>query len=342
MIILKTEEEQIYLKNLQLGPANVLIKILIIHEYTRFSKGSLASNFLEGARMLKSLPTIYNLCLKNKFATITISEVDPEKYFYLMWLPFIRVVYVLHSEPDELASSFTRFSANFLLGRRKKIITVSKSNRDKLIRNWKISKRAAKYVHMIYNTAGRAYNNSAQDLKAPGSQKIVLTLAHVVHYKNPEVWLKVAQRVTALRPDVSFLWLGNGQLFDYFRTLTAENDRIKFAGFVEDPSDYLDKALVYYQPSLKESQGIGVLEAMASGLPCVVSSVGGLPESVLNGCNGFVTEPNDIEKQIMDILKLIDDPELHRDFGLRSASRYEQLFSTQRFLRQMDSVYRPS
>jgi len=77
-------------------------------------------------------------------------------------------------------------------------------------------------------------------------------------------------------------------------------------------SKFYNIADIYIQPSLYESFGITILEAMACGKAIVASDCGGIPEIVFNGYNGFLVRPNNIEELIENIFKIFNNPELKR------------------------------
>lgn len=111
----------------------------------------------------------------------------------------------------------------------------------------------------------------------------------------------------------------NQELKAYIR----ENDlkkNVKILGFVTDEElekEYR-KASIFTMASLEESQGIVVLEAMATGKPVVVTDIGGMPFMVEEGENGFVVEPRSGEALAEGIVKLLEDDTMRKRFGERS------------------------
>lgn len=71
---------------------------------------------------------------------------------------------------------------------------------------------------------------------------------------------------------------------------------------------------VYFFPSDTETFGNVVIEAMASGLPCVVADGGGPKSFVNNGVNGFLCSPNDVTAYFEKIQQLLNDPKLYQSF----------------------------
>jgi glycosyltransferase involved in cell wall biosynthesis len=114
------------------------------------------------------------------------------------------------------------------------------------------------------------------------------------------------------------------------RRLARDRD-VRFAGAV--PEEELPllyrRAAVLALPSVHrtcygreiavvELLGLVVLEAMASGTPVVCSRVGGLPELVKDGVNGFLVEPGDVEQLRERLEQLLGDPPLAAQMGRRA------------------------
>jgi glycosyltransferase involved in cell wall biosynthesis len=73
--------------------------------------------------------------------------------------------------------------------------------------------------------------------------------------------------------------------------------------------------------STMETSPIAILEAMYAGLPVVVTNVGGVPEIVANGVNGFLVSPNGIQKTYDYMVKLLNDANLRKEIGLRNKKK---------------------
>jgi glycosyltransferase involved in cell wall biosynthesis len=132
------------------------------------------------------------------------------------------------------------------------------------------------------------------------------------------------------RPETVFVWLGDGELLQALRQKVQEmsmEERILLPGYVEYPATWYARACIYIQPSLRESHGIAVLEAMTQGLPCVVADTGGLPESVVDNETGFVCPPGDVTGLSGRVLELLGDAALRERMGTAGRLRAEQFFS---------------
>jgi glycosyltransferase involved in cell wall biosynthesis len=78
---------------------------------------------------------------------------------------------------------------------------------------------------------------------------------------------------------------------------------------------------------------------MAAGLPVVATRVGGNPELVLDGRTGLLVPPENAAEIAAAIVRLLDDPDMAREFGAAGRQRIIQEFSIERMLRQTEELY---
>lgn len=90
--------------------------------------------------------------------------------------------------------------------------------------------------------------------------------------------------------------------------------------FAEVPRDYRE-ADIYVSTALSDGTPVSLLEAMASGLPCIATNVGGVPEWVSDGVDGVLIPPGDPEILAERLLDLASRPQLRAALGARARSR---------------------
>ena len=118
-------------------------------------------------------------------------------------------------------------------------------------------------------------------------------------------------RMAAMKADVSRLGIGGS---------------VVFAGYADNIKEWLWGADIFVSPSeLPEGFSVMLLEAMASGLPAVATSIGGSPELVEDGVNGMLYDPGDAGLLAEKLLSMLNGresiPELSRQ-AVKSASRF--------------------
>lgn len=278
------------------------------------------------------------LIFKYKPDVIVISEGNPGSFLGMFILP-IRIIYILHTYPRRNMRWPVRVLLNSCLSERKIILTVSEFAKRNILQFW-VSFNNSDYVKVIYHTVGEL---ASYEKINSNSKLTILTLGHVVAYKNPYFWIDVAQKVIQELPEqVQFIWVGEGELLcNCLKRVKALNiSNIKFVGFVDDVNTLYAESDIYFQPSLIESLSLSVLDAMRWGLPCIVSVNGGLPETVINNKTGFVIDVNSVERTFRKIVQLILDSKLRNEMGKAARLYYENKFSQDKWSKAMETIHR--
>ncbi len=113
-----------------------------------------------------------------------------------------------------------------------------------------------------------------------------------------------------------FAWVGTGSKVSALRELAQRDPRLSVAtaSFAQMPRQYADADICVIPSVASEGQSLSCLEAMASGLPVVVTRVGALPELVTDGVDGLVCDPTP-QALAAAIRRLVRDPGLRRRLG---------------------------
>jgi len=246
------------------------------------------------------------------------------------------ILYFVHSYPEAIMGSPWRAWVKLqvisrILSSGKKLVTVSNFARRQILAAWTRDGRSAN-IQVIPNTTRPDMPERPQRTRAESGAVNVITMGHVVSYKNPHLWLDVAEAVVRRNGGgrLRFLWAGDGVLLEECRSAAQRrglSDLVQFVGPTGNAARFLETGDIYFQPSDKESQGISVLEAMRFSLPCVVTAVGGLQETVQDGETGFVVPPGDVEGMAAAIFALVRDAGLRRRLGHAGSQRYAAEYS---------------
>lgn len=193
-------------------------------------------------------------------------------------------------------------------------------------------------IEVVYNSV-KVREREVRNVANP----VVLTIGHLVPYKNPELWLEVARRVVQSIPEVSFVWLGDGEMLESMRQRTAElglGENVEYKGYTPDVDRFYMEAMVYFQPSTIENLSLSVLDAMVHSVPCVASDAGGLPETVIDGKTGFTCHVEDVEGFASKIIELLSNPSLRERMGKAGRQRVAELFSEEEQERKIIGLYK--
>ncbi|MGI8828156.1 MAG: glycosyltransferase family 4 protein [Candidatus Limnocylindria bacterium] len=141
-------------------------------------------------------------------------------------------------------------------------------------------------------------------------------------------------------PDAWLVIVGEGSQTDALRAQAAAfSDRIVFTGRREDVSALTADLTVAVLPSLREAQGISILEAMARRVPVVASAVGGIPEVITSGVDGLLVPPGDSAALAAAVGSLLSDPSLRARMGEAGYRTVADRFSIDAQVRRTQSVY---
>lgn len=129
----------------------------------------------------------------------------------------------------------------------------------------------------------------------PSTGQDILFVGRLVRNKGPQCLIEALPSVLESHPDASLRIVGTGPCRETLGDRVTElglEDRVDFLGFVDSVAQEMRAADIFCRPSLSEGMPLTLLEAMASGLPSVVTAVGGVPDVVTNRENGLlVAEP---------------------------------------------------
>lgn len=122
--------------------------------------------------------------------------------------------------------------------------------------------------------------------------------------------IEAARRFSASHPEICFVLVGEGRDFELFKQQTAALDNIALVGLVDNVGDYLKAFDIFLFPSRHEGLGSILLDALDFGLPVIATDVGGIPEIIENGVNGFLVKPDAIDDICESILGLYSESTL--------------------------------
>jgi glycosyltransferase involved in cell wall biosynthesis len=159
------------------------------------------------------------------------------------------------------------------------------------------------------------------------SRRYIATVARFHPVKDHATLLRGFAQVVAQCADVDLLLAGDGPLRGELENLTRSLEmegRVRFLGVRSDVPVLLKAADLFALTSLSEAASLTVLEAMASSLPVVVTAVGGNPEMVRDGVDGFLVPRGDAASVASTILRVLDDPVGAAAMGAAGRARVEQ------------------
>jgi glycosyltransferase involved in cell wall biosynthesis len=214
------------------------------------------------------------------------------------------------------------------------VTCVSKFLLDKLDRSM-LKPRMAK---VIYNGVDTQLFRPAKDPKEirrkwqfPVDAKIVV-FSSVGGRKNP--WKDFATFESTFQ-SISENYVGKEKLIFLClggtgTTRKNGNCRLVFTGFLPNQAmvaELYQMADLYLHPTKIDSFPNVILEAMACGIPSIATAVGGIPEQINDGWNGFLCKPGNAQELTIKALKLLDDPGMRGQMGKNGMNLVREMFT---------------
>ena len=138
--------------------------------------------------------------------------------------------------------------------------------------------------------------------------------------------------LAANRTDLRLRMVGDGndrRRCENIARLAPGGDHVEFAGYRTDVDAQLEDADAFVLPSMNENLPLALLQAMALGLPCIATNVGGIRE-VLDADCGVIVPPGDTQSLRAAMERLISEPDLAARLGRAARRRIEERFSLAR------------
>jgi glycosyltransferase involved in cell wall biosynthesis len=113
-----------------------------------------------------------------------------------------------------------------------------------------------------------------------------------------------------------------------------------FVGYQTDVAGYYRLFDAFFLPSVNEGTPVSAIEALASGTPVVANRVGGVPDVVRDGLDGYLVEPGDTEGAADRLASLAGDTTLREQMGESGRARVRDHYSVARLVDDVDRLYR--
>jgi len=180
-------------------------------------------------------------------------------------------------------------------------------------------------------------------LKIEEDEKMIIFVGTLRPVKGIKYLIKAMKLIIKENENVKLMLVGDGEEREELESLVVEldlKDCVKFIGRVqnEEIPRYMIASDVFVLPSFSEGFPVVILEAMASGLPIVATKVGGLPEIVKDGENGFLVEPKNPEEIAEKVLLILKGDKLRERISENNKKKVKE-YSWERVSEQIEEVY---
>ena len=172
-------------------------------------------------------------------------------------------------------------------------------------------------------------------------EKIVIHVSNFRPVKRTDAVVRIFKKIRE-RLNARLLLVGEGPELDKTLRIARDigvSDHVEALGEQDQVQSLLSVSDLFLLPSLQESFGLSALEAMACDVPVVASRVGGLPEVIDHGRNGFLHPPDDLDGMANSAVRLMTDPALHERIARAGRTLVETKFCADEIVPKYEEYY---
>lgn len=249
------------------------------------------------------------------------------------------------------ASFMLQESENSVLNLRKKVISFTLRNVDSVIAISENVKQslvayfciALEKISVLYNGVELAIDDNSifqdHDLSRKNlSHTNIIYVGRLIKEKGVQTIIKA---IKLLNSNYQLTIVGDGPYREYLEKLSIGcEERIFFVGVQKNIYNYLKKADIFvHVPDCEEGFGLTVVEAMSTGIVCIVGNRGAMSEIIDNGINGYLItsgDPNVLAKKIEEVSQIINSKNIKKI--VLNARNKSNLFSIKKYTDDLDRM----
>ena len=181
-----------------------------------------------------------------------------------------------------------------------------------------------------------------KELGIPQNALIVGTVGRLVPVKGLKFLIEAAREIISRYPNTFFVFTGDGYLRRDLEKRASDlgiKENVVFLGWRNDAAKIISVTDIFVLPSLNEGMGRVLAEAMALGKPIVASNVGGIPDLVIHGKNGFLVPSKNSRELAKYIQILLEDKEKREKMG-REGREMAGNFSHEIMIKKISRLYK--
>ena len=186
--------------------------------------------------------------------------------------------------------------------------------------------------------------NLRRELNLKADDLIIGNVANLRPPKGQKYLIEAAAIICQRLPQAKFLLIGegSGRLKEEAERQIADLkllDNVQLLGFREDVPELLRLFDIFVLPSTSEGLPMSIVEAMAAAKPVLATKIGGLPEIVAEGENGYLVEPANVEALAQKLKLLLENDKLRAVMGERGRQIANEKFSLRMMIEKYQDLY---
>lgn len=181
-------------------------------------------------------------------------------------------------------------------------------------------------------------NKKRKELGIKDNEIVLLSIGELIKRKNHESVIRALSKLN--NPNITYLICGQGNLENYLKNISKDLDvNVKFLGFRKDINEICKVSDIFIFPSLQEGLPVALMEAMAAGLPCIVSNVRGNIDLVKSDNNKVFFNPKNIDEIIYLLNNIIENKKFCEELSINNL-RNSNLYNICYIKEQLIKIYK--
>jgi sugar transferase (PEP-CTERM/EpsH1 system associated) len=285
-----------------------------------------------------------NLIKTEKIEIVHTHNMGPMLYGTLgAWIARVPAVHTKHDRENKITSKVL-WSAAWSMN--KSVIMISEDARKEFLKHTFVEPAKVRVIRNGINVAAFAapvdVQSKRNSLGIQPSEIVLGTVARLSKEKDQCTLIDAFAQINKIIPQTKLLIVGEGAMRDKLEDHAKERrilDNVMFLGSRTDVAEILAVLDVFVLTSLTEGISISLLEAMASGKPVIVTSVGGNPEVVTGGIDGILVPPKDAVKIAEAAVSLLTNSGLMQKMGQMARTHVRERFDLCQMVKQYEELY---
>ena len=178
-----------------------------------------------------------------------------------------------------------------------------------------------------------------QSMNIPYNTTLVFSIGELNENKNHRLVIKTLSNMK--NPNIHYIVAGTGEKEGELKELALSEkieNQVHLLGYRQDIVELLSLMDIYCLPSIREGLNVSLMEAMASGLPCIAKKMRGNIDLIIENYGGYLVQDDMNEQWMQFINELSNSLIIRRDMGRKNYSQINR-FSINEIRKQMHKVY---
>lgn len=245
----------------------------------------------------------------------------------------VKIVHTIHNIANkESTSGGISFRKKFMSKKQVTYVGITEIVKESICELYNISSDTVPVIYNGINLKKCIRKNNYKTCKK------ILHVGRFFEQKNHKFLIQIFEQLLKKDQEFELYLVGDGENKNEIESYVKENKikNVFFVGTVSDSYEIMNKSDIFILPSKWEGMPMTIIEAMGTGLPVIAANVGGIPNMIDNGENGYIV--SDMEEYVNIILKLKSDDKLREKIG-KSAIKKAEMFSSQTMAEKYEKIY---